>query len=292
MHNTVRMNKNQTETGQDMNYHDNDYKDGIFINTEKPVRWRIKAAVFDFDGTISTLRCGWEGVMRKMMLSVLPPDPAGETEKAVDAYIDESTGVQTIYQMEWLSDMVAAKKGIPRPDPWEYKDMYNDMLMKTVNERKKRLSDSEKRAGDYLVPGSLWFLRYLKERGVDIYVASGTDDSDLQKEVGLLGISPYICLAKGSPDRQKGCSKEQVIRQILTSEKIVGGEMLVAGDGRVEIALGRETGAVTLGVASDEKSFSGRYNMKKFQKLKGAGADYIVPDFEAIRAVTKSHDRN
>ena len=48
----------------------------------------IKAIVCDFDGTLSTFRCGWEGVMKKMMLKYLP----GE-EKWVDAFIGETTGV-------------------------------------------------------------------------------------------------------------------------------------------------------------------------------------------------------
>ena len=55
----------------------------------------IKAIVCDFDGTFSTLRCGWEGVMKKMMLKYLP----GE-EKWIDEFIGETTGIQTILQMK------------------------------------------------------------------------------------------------------------------------------------------------------------------------------------------------
>ena len=32
---------------------------------------KIRAAIFDFDGTFSTLRCGWEKVMRKLMLELI-----------------------------------------------------------------------------------------------------------------------------------------------------------------------------------------------------------------------------
>ena len=31
----------------------------------------VKAVLFDFDGTISTLRYGWEAVMRQMMLELI-----------------------------------------------------------------------------------------------------------------------------------------------------------------------------------------------------------------------------
>ena len=46
----------------------------------------IRAAIFDFDGTISTLRCGWEAVMEKVMLNRLAPSglPAEELLRRVN----------------------------------------------------------------------------------------------------------------------------------------------------------------------------------------------------------------
>ena len=64
----------------------------------------VQVVLFDFDGTISTLRTGWEEVMRTVMFRYLShgqaPSPALRAE--IDAYIEESTGIQTIYQMKWL----------------------------------------------------------------------------------------------------------------------------------------------------------------------------------------------
>ena len=54
------------------------------------MRKQIKAIVCDFDGTFSTLRCGWETVMKRMMMKYLPD------EAWIDAFIGETTGVQTI----------------------------------------------------------------------------------------------------------------------------------------------------------------------------------------------------
>lgn len=31
----------------------------------------VRAVLFDFDGTISTLRCGWESVMKPLMLEMI-----------------------------------------------------------------------------------------------------------------------------------------------------------------------------------------------------------------------------
>lgn len=263
----------------------------ILCCREFPCIPQIRAAVFDFDGTLSTLRCGWEKIMRQLMLSVLSPgkEPTAALAEKVDRYIDESTGIQTIYQMEWLAQEVQAETGAPALDPWDYKAQYNTLLMQQVELRKRRLETGEASAEEYLVPGSLWFLRYLRDAGIKIYIASGTDDEDLQKEVTLLGVTPLICRAKGAPHRQKSCSKEAVLREILQTEKTPPENLLVVGDGKVEIALGNQAGAVTLGVASDERNFSGDFHPKKLEKLKRAGADCVIPDFTVLQNVLPPH---
>ena len=65
----------------------------------------IKAVVCDFDGTFSTLRCGWETVMKRMMLKYLPD------EAWIDAFIGETTGVQTILQMKGFLEEMKLRGG-------------------------------------------------------------------------------------------------------------------------------------------------------------------------------------
>ena len=57
-----------------------------------------------------------------------------------------------------------------------------------------------------------------------------------------------------------------------------GDQLAVVGDDKVEIAIGRENGARTLGVASDERALTG-INPLKRTRLVRAGADAIVGDF-------------
>ena len=66
--------------------------------------------------------------------------------------------------------------------------------------------------------------------------------------------------------------------KLITEKKLHGSELIVIGDGRVEIALGRGTGALTLGVASDEEKLCG-FNPIKWKRLAKAGAHAIVGDF-------------
>ena len=102
----------------------------------------VAAVLMDFDGTVSTLRFGWDQVMRAMMLEMIPggeaPDP--ELVEKVDQYLDQSAGIQTIYQMKWLMAQVLEQGKMPNPpqDPWWYKDQYNQRLMAQVEGRIQR----------------------------------------------------------------------------------------------------------------------------------------------------------
>ena len=241
---------------------------------------RIRAAVFDFDGTISTLRCGWEEVMGPLMVEILgaaSKEPEAELRRRVAAYIDESTGIQTIFQMQWLAGEVARLGGQPR-DPWEYKAEYNRRLMLRVEEKKKRLADGQENPEQYLISGARDFLRALREKGVRIYVASGTDHPDVVTEAQALGVFPLFDELMGAPVHEENCSKEAVLKKLIQRDRLPGGEIAVIGDGKVEIQLGSQAGCRTLGIASDEKNRRG-VNRDKYDRLVKAGADAICGDF-------------
>ena len=70
----------------------------------------VRHALFDFDGTISVLRQGWEPVMEAEMLEALCGEktPSQELIAEVRDYIDLSTGKLTILQMQWLADKVGS----------------------------------------------------------------------------------------------------------------------------------------------------------------------------------------
>jgi len=243
----------------------------------------VKAVVLDFDGTISTLRAGWEQVMEPLMLECIAGGalPSEELITRVRAYIDESTGIQTVYQMQWLKEQVeAAGFGDASRDVWWYKDEYNRRLLAQVNSRLAALASGEKDAEDYRMAGSITFLSALQARGVKIYIASGTDDADVKNEAALLGAADFAEVVKGAPHREMNCSKEVVIRELL--QGMDGAALAVIGDGKVEIQIGKEAGARTVGLASDEAVRSG-VNPVKRGKLLAAGADAIAGDFADLK---------
>ena len=73
-----------------------------------------------------------------------------------------------------------------------------------------------------------------------------------------------------------------VIQKILTDFKLKASELLIVGDGYVEIENAKAVGAIAVGVASVEDNV---YNMNadKRERLIRVGADIIIPDFREGR---------
>lgn len=250
------------------------------IRNERP-KTHITSVLFDFDGTLSTLRSGWEQVMSPMMheyLAACPLAPDAETlQKEIDAFIDESTGIQTIFQMKWISNRVKELGGTPL-DPWDYKAEYNRRLMLGIEIKKQKLLNGEADAEDYLMKGAKEFLLGLKRNKVTVYVASGTDHPDVVEEAKALGLYELFDEIAGAPLHREDCSKEAVLKRLIEENRLSGSEVCVIGDGKVEIALGKSAGAMTVGLASDEKKRYGIDSVKRERLIK-AGADIITGDF-------------
>jgi len=251
---------------------------------------RIKHAVFDHDGTVSTLRQGWEQVMAPVMIRAI----LGEKYKTADEtlyhkvrnrvidYIDKSTGIQTIVQMEALVDMVKEFGLVPGDeirDKFGYKEIYNNALMELVNKRIEKFKCGELDIYDYTIKGALKFLQALRTKGIKLYLASGTDCDDVIAESKALG---YAELFDGGIYGSVGdiakYSKKMVIEKIMTENNLHGSELAVFGDGPVEIRECRKRDGIAVGIATDEIRRHG-LNPEKRTRLIKAGAHIIVPDF-------------
>ena len=94
-----------------------------------------RVALFDFDGTLSTIRSGWVEVMVPMMVEILADLKTGESDEAltelVKEFVGRLTGKQTMYQMIELADNITARGG-KAEDPLVYKQMYLDRLMDKI----------------------------------------------------------------------------------------------------------------------------------------------------------------
>ncbi|MCX7778534.1 MAG: hypothetical protein N2381_10865, partial [Armatimonadetes bacterium] len=119
----------------------------------------------------------------------------------------------------------------------------------------------------------------LKERGITLYLASGTDTEDVLDEAEALNIAKYFDGGiYGAIDEWEKFDKDILIRRILTQHNLKGPELVSFGDGFVEIEETKKVGGIAVGVASDEFN-PGNWNEWKRKRLTEAGADLLIPDY-------------
>src|SRR5947209_20332402 len=251
------------------------------VNPDLP-RGRFRSVLFDFDGTLSLIREGWPQVMIPMMVGALRETGTAETEAeltaAVEDFVMQLNGRQTIYQMIQLAEEVQRRGGRPQ-EPLEYKHHYHDLLMARIEGRLAALASGAATPEEWTVPGSHALLESLRRRGLTLYLASGTDLKYVRHEAELLGVAPYFGeRIYGALDDYKNFSKKMIIERIIRDHGLRGEELLGFGDGFVEIEEVKGVGGVAVAVASDEVNRRG-VNAWKRQRLVRAGADVVIPEY-------------
>ena len=263
----------------------------IEIINEWKEKLNIRYAIFDHDGTISTLREGWENIMAPMMIKAILGEKYKEAgndvyrkaEERVNEYIDKTTGIQTLVQMKGLVDIVREFGYVPEGeilDEFGYKKIYNDELLEMVRIRERKFVNGELSLEDLTVKNAIPFLKKLYDAGIQLYLASGTDEKDVIEEARTLG---YDDLFEGRIFGSVGDitieAKRIVLNRIL--DKIgsdASTQVITFGDGPVEIRETRKRGGLTVGLATNELRRYG-LNPKKRTRLIKAGADVVIPDF-------------
>jgi phosphoglycolate phosphatase-like HAD superfamily hydrolase len=243
---------------------------------------RARVVLFDFDGTISTIRSGWMDVMVPMMVEILAETKSGESEAAlteiVREFVGRLTGKQTMYQMVELAENVAKRGGTP-PDPIEYKNLYLRLLNEKIAGRLQELESGHVDPEKYMVPGARTLLENLRDRGLTMYLASGTDQIYMRHEANLLQVADYFDGGVfGALDDYKSFSKRILIQGLIAQSTFRGDEFLGFGDGYVEIENIHEVNGVAVGVATDEPECR-KVDEWKRERLVKSGASFIVPNF-------------
>jgi rfaE bifunctional protein kinase chain/domain len=271
----------------------------IEVIGELPADLKVQHCIFDHDGTLSTLREGWEKIMQPMMVrAILGPgygdtDPAriGRVAAEVRAFIDRTTGIQTLVQMKGLVDLVRQSGFVPENeilDEHGYKLIFNEQLLKMMETRMSKLKSGEVSPADFQIKNAMTLLRELHRRGIKLYLASGTDQADVIAEARAMG---YANLFEGRIFGAVGDitveAKKLVVDRIILENDLSGRQFATFGDGPVEMRETRKSGGLSIGVASDEVRRFG-WNIVKRSRLIKAGANLIVPDFSQLPALLKA----
>jgi len=156
-----------------------------------------------------------------------------------------------------------------------------------VDERLERLALGSATPGDMMIAGAADFLSRLAAGGIRLYLASGTDHHYLVNEARALGVTNYFDGGLyGALDDDEAHRKERVIQRILDEHGLHGDELLVIGDGPVEIREAVARDALALGIASDEIARRG-WNPAKIARLARAGAHFLAPDFSRAAELSR-----
>lgn len=254
------------------------------VNRDYP-RGPFRAAIFDFDGTLSLLRRNWQAVMIPMMVDILAETGTTETRdelhRCVDEFVMRLNGKQTIYQMIQLGEEVTKRGGVAL-EPLAYKHRYHDLLWEQVGERVESVRSGVTPAESLTVPGSRSLLERLQRQSTTLYLASGTDIAYVRDEVSVLGLDQFFGdHIYGAIDDYKNFSKAMIIERMIRDAGFAGPEIVGFGDGFVEIEEIKKVGGLAIGVASDEEARAG-INAWKRNRLIQAGADIIVGDYREL----------
>ena len=260
---------------------------GIEIIRQLPERDGVHYALFDFDGTLSLIREGWQAIMIPMMIEILMQTPNHEDKEKITSivrdFVTQLTGKQTIFQMIRLAEEVE-KRGGSAKDPLTYKNEYHERLLERIQYRLDGLRSKRIQPEDYLVPGATSILEGLRSRQVKCYLASGTDEKYVLDEAELLHLTPYFAGIYGAQDDYVNFSKKMVIRRIIAENHLSGPEFVAFGDGFVEIEDTKSVNGIAVGVATNEAEREGIDEWKR-SRLIQAGADLIIPDFRVTESL-------
>jgi phosphoglycolate phosphatase len=248
------------------------------VETRRAAPQRPRLAALDFDGTLSLVRAGWQQTMAHMLLAALDAagDVAPRRAALVAAMIERTTGRPTLEQMAWLVERLG-RLGVTSPDPAVWKARYLAALQDTIDERLAGLRAGTRDRATLMVPGAAAFVAWLRRSGVALALVSGTDRAAVLAEAQALGLADSFGLGIWAPDGDAaGFSKATILAGLLEQAAVPPAQLLVVGDGAVEIDAARELGAHSLALALDEQR--GGVDARRRRQHRARDAAVIVAD--------------
>ncbi len=252
-------------------------------------RGPFRAAIFDFDGTLSLFREGWPRVMIGMMVEELRTKGLASEEdvelwRIVERFVMELNGHPSLVQMARFVAEMESRGGEPAPAT-AYLQEYLERLLRLVRQRWHVVETRIATPAAWVVPNAHAILRNLQARGLPLFIASGTDYESVHYEARLLELAPFFGGEIHAPhDNDPTFTKAQTIATVLQRLGIRGEELVGFGDGVVETLAVKAVGGVAVGVASAEPGQTGIHPDKR-ARLTAAGADLIIPDYVNEKAL-------
>lgn len=249
---------------------------------------RFKAAMFDVDGTVNTIRQDWHSIIVPIFADALataePNAPRERLEKEALDLLNRTTGQPTVIQCGYLDEMVVGRGG-RHVDPEIYFQKFITEQHRIIEPVHAGLADGTIPPENYRVPGCRWFVDKLESLGIRCYLASGSPYKDVMEEAHLLELDTAFSGSIRAFDPENGWNdpKQQQLEEILATG-VKPEEIVCFDDAFYMVKMLKRVGGYAVGIASDEKRRHG-VNAAKREVLLNAGADVIVPDFRDMQGL-------
>jgi phosphoglycolate phosphatase-like HAD superfamily hydrolase len=156
--------------------------------------------------------------------------------------------------------------------------------MRTNGTRLDKIAAGHLQPADFHMKGALRLLDELRSRGMELYLASGSDVDDVRAEAQALGFAAYFeGRIYGSVRDMNVDAKRMVLDEILSKDGVGPEAVVMVGDGPAEMREARKRGAIAVGLCSDERRRFGA-NPAKRRRLVRAGATLLLPDYTDLGA--------
>ena len=215
---------------------------------------RVKAVIFDFDGTLAVLNIDFS-MMRERIISL------------VRFFGIEEGAIRERYLLEIIDEVYSMIREKDSSDADEFYDRAHQILHEV------ELKAAEEGS---LIPGTEAVLRMLRERSIKVGIVTRNCEEAVRKVFPDIDDYCDVFISRDSVEKVK--PHPDHLNSVLGALKVSGEETVMVGDHIIDIQAGKKVGMKTVGV------LTGRINREEFEK---AGADYVLRDVSEIYPLLK-----
>ena len=216
---------------------------------QKDQHLKIKAVVFDFDGTLAVLNIDFS-LMRERIFGLMR-EYGIRPETIQEKYLLEIT--DEVYQALRVKDPSGAERFYR-----ESHAILHEVEMKAAEEGR-------------LIPGTEATLKKLRRKGVKVGIITRNCEDAVRKVFPSINDFCDVFVSRNSVKKVK--PHPDHLTYAMKRLKTSGGEAVMVGDHVIDVQAGRRVGMKTIGV------LTGRTKKEEFEK---AGADYILGDASEV----------
>ncbi len=260
-------------------------KTAYFEILSKPKVSEIKCIVLDYDGTLTTLRKGWDLILtdyarEKINPNGLPCDGLDEEIRHLCAHAGGTTPKQLVSRLMAIMDkMNLIEKSEIKSVEFYAKD-YADHFQEKIDDRVRRFATESE---SYVIKAVRPMLDFISSKNTMNYIVTGSCETAVKEELQKLDMIHHFERVYGASLEMDGNLKLDAMKEIMDRHQLTPCQILIVGDGSTETRAAAELQLPAIGIASDEHT--GGFCSKKREMLADLGAHAIIADYTGFANV-------